>query len=131
MSGKRNRRVSPAACAPASAGRSSRRAAIQIDLRTESPFQDKVFPGAFTRSSARGFLAAGQDHPLRGIGEADPLLLEGPQEAEVDRLLAIQEDVLIGRQDPVDRLEIEPGGAEALEVGALEAGVVLPLDELA
>lgn len=64
------------------------------------------------------------------VGEVDAGLGEAPVEGELHPLAHVHEGGVARVEHPVDALEVEGGGSEAGEVGALEARARLGLDDL-
>ena len=70
----------------------------------------------------RGGRALEVDGP-RGEGEVGPELGQAADEPEVDLLLDVHEQVVVGAQDVIHHFIVERRVAEAGEVGAVEAGL--------
>src|SRR5436305_1331844 len=130
-SGSWSSRLSPSRGSAERRAGSSRRPARRAGRvgRKGAPF---LKDSLCTLGGRRGFGPL-DPQPLRA-GELDAALVQDPEEGEVDRLLAVHIEVEVGREDGIDDLEVEAPAAEtaeAFQVGALEADLLLALDDRA
>ena len=61
--------------------------------------------------------------------EVDAVLVAVTRQRQVDALLGIHERIVVRRQNAVDGFEVQVGGAEILEVGAVDSCAVLGFDD--
>ena len=78
-----------------------------------------------------GCACSGQEDRLCRVGELRASLLDALEQLEVDRLLGVHVEVVVGIQHPVDGLEAKRGLGERHEVRAVETRERLLLDDLA
>ena len=68
---------------------------------------------------------------MGGIGKLNARFLKLPENGEIDGLLDVHVDVVIGRVNPVDNFKIKGVGAVRFEMGPVETHLFLGFDNFA